>query len=284
MNKYLSSCFQFPYRQATSNLFIICLVLVISCNAPDPYSPVPNIGFKSLQYHEIGTIGDPGDQLDSLILEFNFQDGDGNIGINRDENEYPYHEFEFVLDNAGRMVTYSTTDIELPLHRFAPGTTGALDFSVSDNRPLFSCDDYEEIFINAARDTYVLQSDAGQLEEGQTEFVLDTVYIIKNKNFNNLSVQFFRKRAENDYELIDWTRVFDVFGCGPSFDGRFPVFDVESIGSSLEGSIKYKMVSSGFRQVIRTDAFRLEFNILDRNFNQSQTITTPDFFLDDILQ
>ena len=274
----------FWIKNAVRVTVLCCSLIAFGCSAPEDFSTIPEITFESLEYQEIGVVGTINDEPDSLILEFGFTDGDGNIGINANEEEFPYHEFDLIVDSEGRFVTFGATDVQPPLLRFTPGVGVVSEFSSIDNRPGFSCDDYDFLFINSGKNTVLSKSAEGSLEEDQTEFSRDTLYIVKNPNFNNITINFFIKRSEDNYELVDWKRVFDEqFGCGIDFSSRFPIFDNSSIGSSLEGTIRYKMQSAGFRSILRTDEFRLEFSIRDRAFNESNVVVTRDLTLDDIL-
>ncbi|MFY0651811.1 MAG: hypothetical protein JXQ96_07240 [Cyclobacteriaceae bacterium] len=262
----------------TSHAFFLSFLLAIilgSCSAPEDFSTTPSIEFDQIVYKDLE------DAPDSLILFIDFQDGDGDLGLSRDENDYPYQDFDFVIDEDGRIVTLGATDVRPPFYRFAfeSGSNPEI-ISEKDNRPGFSCDDYDLLFINENRDVFIPKG-TKTTEINLAEFREDTLYVIKNENRNNIFVDFYRKRGSG-YEFIDWKRAFDVNGCGIDFNARFPIFDQTSLGSSLEGTIKYSMTSSGFNILIRTDTFKLKVKIKDRLLNDSNIIESRDLTLADI--
>ena len=64
-------------------------------------------------------------------------------------------------------------------------------------------------------------------------------YIQKNENNKNIFVEFYKKNGD-EFEFIDWTRVFDQeFGCGINFDSRFPRLNIGSSSQSLNGKLRY---------------------------------------------
>ncbi len=258
---------------------VACLLSCIawSCSAPDPFPITPRIEFNQLVYKEFEN------EPDSLILFIDFQDGDGDLGLNSDENDYPYQDFDFVVDEDGRIVTLGATDTRPPYYRLAfdSGVPPQL-ISETDNRPPFSCDDYDLLFINDDRDVFVPKGTKRENIDLDV-FTEDTLYVVKNENRNNIFVDFYRKRNGN-YEFIDWKRAFDENGCGVDYNARFPIFDPKSVGSSLEGTIKYGMVSSGFFALIRTDTFKIKVKIKDRQLHTSNEVESGDLTLRGILQ
>ncbi|MFT7032156.1 MAG: hypothetical protein ACJA2S_000654 [Cyclobacteriaceae bacterium] len=276
-------------------VFLILLTLGIgvlntSCNAPEEFPTTPRIELNNIVFRDIE------DAPDSLVIYLDFEDGDGDLGLNRDENDYPYHDFDFVLDSNGKIVTLGATDVTPPLRQFTFLTDAEQrefnvptpEISATDNRPPFSCDDYDFLYINENRDIFIPSgSDLTNID--LTGFSLDTLYVIKNEDRNNIFVEFLKlvgsdSNGEDTYEVIDWTRAFDLNGCGPDFNARFPIFDVQSLNSSLEGTIKYAMTSSGFNILIRTDMFKLRIKIKDRRGNDSNVLETRNLTLQDIRQ
>ncbi|MEO9964428.1 MAG: hypothetical protein ABJF11_01490 [Reichenbachiella sp.] len=262
-------------------IFASTVVSLPSCTEPDPFPIIPQIQFNNMEYVELLENGSP----DSLILYLNFQDGDGDLGIEGDEDLAPFHDFDIVLDNEGKVVTIGQPEVELPLFLFTPrfGVVGR--FSDEDNRPAFDCANYDTLYIkNDRSDLYLPGTPLDQID--LTEFYKDTVYIQRNPYENNIIVKYFRKRGTDEYEEINWRYLTSEYGCGISFDGRFPILDIESAidGSSLEGVIKYSMVSTGFRTVLRKDTFKLQFQIIDRGLHGSNVADTGDLTLDQLLR
>ncbi|MEO9802331.1 MAG: hypothetical protein ABJF04_03745 [Reichenbachiella sp.] len=275
------------WNKISSHSFLPILVaspaIFFSCQEPDPFPIIPEIQFNNIQFVELLENGNP----DSLILSFDFQDGDGDLGVEGDETFPPFHDFNFVVDNNNRIVTFGQEDVELPFYLFVPDPfqpTRSL-FSETDNRPSFDCGDYDTLYINEEKDRYIPPGVSfGDID--LEVFQKDTVYIQRNPYKSNIIIKFFRKRGIEEYEEIDWRYLTSQYGCGISFDGRFPVLDFETVSSSgpLEGTIRYSMVSTGFRTVLRKDTFNIRFQIIDRGLHGSNVAETGDITLDQLIR
>ena len=110
----------------------------------------------------------------------------------------------------------------------------------------------------------------------------DTMYTEANEFHNNIFVTFFLKK-NGEYEEFDFLALFAP-QCNPiGFDGRYPLLNDPDRDRPLEGKLKYTMKSAAWELTFRLDTLKLEVYIYDRALNKSNTITTPDFVLRDIL-
>ncbi len=250
-------------RAAKLLFSIFILILVSSCFEQDEFPDTPRIEFESIDYIE--TAG-----LDSLILSFSFEDGDGDLGLNDDVNDLlaPYQIYSVIVDNNDSVVFINTNTVELPLYR-APVFIATLDngqivrivfteekvlFSETDNRPAYDCENYELVDS-------------------------DTAYVARNDFYHNFHVQFMQKRNGN-YTEIDFAEIFQSDDCElGNFNGRIPFYDP----NGKEGVITYSMLSQLFRLSFQDDTIQLRFWVYDRNLNMSNVAETPDFVLRDLL-
>lgn len=301
MKKSLLNLFNFQY----SVIFILfCTLFFLACTPPNEFSNIPNIKFNDIIFYDVAS------GSDSLVLLIDFTDGDGDLGLESYSSTAqffsldairPYHDFEVITDSQGRFVTVSSESISFPWYRVFPNErvnfSTSSEFGNVDNRPFFSCLDYEIGFFNPERTFFT--SDRRILDQNnqsqikfystltnlsnitKTNLITDTVYVNRNKNRFNILVEYFVKR-NGQYEVFDWLTVFDATGClGVDYNGRFPILDLKNLNSksSLEGTIKYKMLSAGFVISFRTDTIKLRIKIKDRALNDSNVIETPDFTL-----
>lgn len=285
------------YWNKVLNQLIACVcslsIFFISCQEPDPFPNTPNIKFNNLTFVELIENGTP----DSLILSFDFEDGDGDLGIEGTETYPPFHDFSFICnsDEDSSFVSFGQNDVTLPFLLFIPGIpmfnresgeqTNYLVYSQTDTRPAFSCLDYDTLYVDDARRIYI-QPGTNFSSIDLDTYHKDTLYIERNRYADNILVKFFRKRGIDNYEEIDWRFLTSEYGCGISFDGRFPILDFESTsdGRSLQGTINYAMVSTGFRTVLRKDTFNIKFQIFDRSLNESNWAETGDITLDQLIR
>ena len=117
--------------------YLYLLIFIISCNNDDNISETPSISHESIVFKK-----SPNNiTQDSLILTINFIDGNGDLGLSNDENNYPYHPYNAIIDQNFNWVTYGSMDVSPPLYVYEPNGM-YYPFSNEDNRPSFNCEDY----------------------------------------------------------------------------------------------------------------------------------------------
>ena len=240
--------------RALKNVILLTLIGVIftCCYRPPEFPNDPEIGFENIAFIP----GEIGVTQDTLILTFSFQDGNGDIGLDGDENTYPYHLFETIVDSNDDTVTLSAQNLVAPYFSIVQNGPRTF-FSDVDPRVPYDCEFYE-IFNQK-----------------------DTVLIAKNRFHNNIFLEFLLKRGEN-YTPFQFDNVLSIENCGGFFDGRFPIFDQINLvqGKPLAGSMEYVMADFGFQLAMRNETFKIRVTIVDRDLNESNSIETPDFNLD----
>jgi len=227
---------------------ILISVLVIglfeSCDQPPELPLEPKITFNSIRYS-------PGNNLsDSLILKIDFEDGDGDLGIDYNETDPKFQEFFFVRKSGGLMPSF----IENEIIRY--GTPNQPDFDT--------------------KNWFVADFDG--------DSVVDTVRIEYNENFYNIFLDFFYRADTNndgdisddtDYIRIDFEEIF-----GFTLNSRFFPLNTADNERPLKGTLTFKMVQS-FRlnPIIRDNILKIDVQIQDRAFNKSNIVSTNDFQL-----
>lgn len=250
-------------KRATKLLFSALITLFLSsCFEQDVFPDTPFIEFESLNYRD-------NEGLDSLILSFKFEDGNGDLGLTDNTTDLlaPYHLFSFIVDDTDSIVSLGDNFITLPLYKVPTlvlaGENGVNEFfaagpkelfSETDNRPAFNCDAYELALS-------------------------DTIYVTRNEFYNNFHLEFYKKTGSN-YNEIDFGQIFQNDDCDiGNFNGRIPLYDP----NGKEGVITYSILSRLFRLSFLDDTIQMRFWINDRNLNRSNVVETPDFVLSDLL-
>ena len=234
-----------------SSIWLLCCY-----DAPDcPEEPA--ISFNQIEFVEVDGAAD------SLILTFNFEDGDGDLGLAIDEVYPPYHIFNYVVEEV---------DSEYYLIRY-----GQLNF----NEPLILATSYDgEVILSGNYDF-----DQILPEYGCSDYLVTTdvdtdeadTFLIKKDIFNKIIYVNLYKQIRGVYQIIN--AFFSHCGCVEFFNSRIPVFDQENIGKSLKGDVSFAMLSQGFQQTFRNDSITMRFYISDRNLNKNNMAETPDFLL-----
>lgn len=230
---------------------------VIGCNKPPDFPDEPAISFEEVTF-QVRNQGDPLFEETVLSLSFNVQDGNGDLGLDGNENERPYNSFGLI-----------------------PDINGFIEFGDRPTDPSFSCLDY----VIEDRENLDLNNDGD---------FLDTLLIEFNENQFNIEVDFLVKRngVFEELEMRAQPRgsANETTRCGISFDGRFPCLSSEDNACAfivdndrpIEGIITYEMNSGLFLPIFRTDTLMLEFKVRDRALNESNVARTEEFTLQGI--
>jgi len=83
------------------------------------------------------------------------------------------------------------------------------------------------------------------------------------------------KQPDGSFEEFDWREEFCT-----TYDGRFPILAKEkdlSSATPLEGTLRYAMLSTGFKFQFSIKTLKLRVQIQDRLLNKSNVIETPEF-------
>jgi hypothetical protein len=220
-------------------------MIFVSCDEPPELPTSPSITFNSVRY------GQGINLRDTIILMLDFEDGDGDLGIARDDDDPKFQEFYFV-----------TTNGEL-INDFDPGR---VIFFGEPNQPPYSTKDW---FI-------------GQFRE---EPPIDTVRVEFNPNHHNIFIEFFYRTDMNgdgdstddeDYMRIDLVELF-----GFNFYGRFFPLNTSDVDRPLRGTLTYNMESTfTLNPIFRDQTLKIEAQIQDRALNKSNVVVSNDFRLE----
>ncbi|HYG03942.1 MAG TPA: hypothetical protein VD927_15960 [Chryseosolibacter sp.] len=287
------------------------LILLGSCFEPPEFPDTPEIVFEDLLFKEIGDRS----KADSLILTISFRDGDGDVGVDADQINQPFHELNFYAATSSQLLAIGTdTYGDLPFDVLnSTNINGKLltyrDIRTNSNydtlprfEGFFRCMNYlvDTILVvqNAAQiiddsynilDTLVFPDGGPGVDDDILDLyiVADTFYIESNPFHYNLEIDFLTKdpsipgpRDEEGFVEFNWrTYTPTGQGCGQTFDARVPVLGDTR---ALDGTIRYGMESIGFREIFKTNLMKFRITLRDRAMNTSNVIKTPAFTLDDI--
>ncbi|MDH5610600.1 MAG: hypothetical protein OEY56_14065 [Cyclobacteriaceae bacterium] len=261
-------------------LSIASLLLLGGCFELPEFPVTPEISFHSVRFVETDAFGP-----DTLVLSFNFTDGDGDIGLDADEIYPPYHRFNYIVDSTVEFVynrdydLYFVKDTTGNFVQYNREGTAAPYYSISEygslvgtysegpiDLPAYNCKNYIEV-------PDVDGNDIG----ADTQ---DTILIEPNIFQNNIVLAFYRKR---NGQMEDITYLFSADPCQDSFNSRIPIFDENNIGRPLKGVIHYAIQSYGFKSVFLNDSIFIDFYIYDRALHQSNVVRSKGFTLPGLL-
>ncbi len=234
-------------------LFIGITLIASSCFDAPQFPNTPKITFKNILFKDLNS------GPDSLNLFIDFEDGDGDLGLDPSEIADPYNQKHYFSNKTGskfNFVTETSEDLMVLSNRTDIDSLPPF----SGDAKCFNWDTNPELFFE----------DGSQL--------VDTVYFQFNKRFNNIYVTYLVDRGSG-FQVFDWRKEVD---CSTNYDGRFPLLNEDGKKRALEGTIKYGMVSVGFKSLFKDDLMKLRITILDRSGNYSNTVETPPFRLSEI--
>ncbi len=255
-------------------LFTISL-LFASCFESPEFPSTPKIKFKDIYF---GLAPTP-DRQDSIVVELDFEDGDGDLGLGAEFRNEPFHEYDLFLTD-GTSITTSVRNVYAPgPSQFAfldipDDATGKLArYGDQPSKP-DNCDNYKDlqVYIEDA-DQWVFDNTYTATDQGNY-WLVSGRFLVENNPYNkNLHVVFFR-RVDDRFVKYTWP------DC-QTFDGRFTTLADEP--RPLSGTIRYTMSSFGFQAVMGdpTTEWQMKFVVFDRAGHKSDTVSTQ-FYLRDI--
>ena len=236
-------------------IFIAGLICTSCLDAPN-YPDTPKIEYNDVLFKVVGDNSDP----DSLIIVIKFEDGDGDLGLRATESTAPYNLKNYYSNKTGQLFDFNNEGAE--------DLMTIDDIGIIDTLPPF-----EGFYRCISWDTQpeIYYQDGTQLE--------DTVYFQFNKRYHNIYVDFLVLEA-GKFKKFDWRKEID---CSIDYNGRFPLLnDTPDKDRVLEGSLRYGMVSTGFKPLFNGKTMKLRVQINDRKGHFSNVIETPEFTLSDI--
>ena len=234
-------------RIRNSVLIVIGFIGLDACFTAPTYPVVPQIDFNSICYGKSASGG-----LDSIVLEVNFKDGDGDLGLDDTYNSDTTFSLQRYYIYKGAPVTYKTKrqNPQLGLPEFVTP---------------YNCTNWD-------------------VKRNASNVVIDTLYTKYNPNYYTIFVDFLIKDAQGNFTKFDPTTYFIYPNCSiAGYNGRFPVLSKEpGKKSPLDGKIRYSMRSLGFDAIFGIKTLKLVVTIQDRALNKSNTVETPEFTLQSI--
>lgn len=228
---------------------LVFVLGVTSCFDPPEYPNTPEIEFENIVFKDIANPSDP----DSLILFINFRDGDGNLGLEPNENACVFVGSDTICYNEKN---YYRSVIDGRFLNYAEKRTNPNFFNLPDYVKPFDCINWEIVF------------DAAGLPR-------DTIYFELNENHYNIFIDFLVKQNDGTFQEFDWRTEFCT-----TYDGRFPILAKNkdlSVAGPIEGTLRYAMLSTGFKFQFSVKTLKLRIQIQDRLLNKSNIIETTEF-------
>jgi hypothetical protein len=88
-------------------------------------------------------------------------------------------------------------------------------------------------------------------------------------------VQFFIRQGNGEFQEFSFEKEYCL-----GFSSRFPVLSDKT--SPVEGSLKYRMGSAGFRSIFGNNDIKIRVQIQDRALHKSNIVETAAFKLNSI--
>ncbi|MEQ8907536.1 hypothetical protein [Ekhidna sp.] len=292
-------------------IWITPAILFTGCFDKDIFPDTPNIALEDIYFVDGPNIGSSR-AADTLVIKFSFEDGNGDLGIIKDQDILPpYHEFDVYLDSRDTVITEGNINEVVPPIYLAPlitqnfillgisGNNIIVDQSDSDY-PIFAFDkqffseDVADIpfacpglanqegvlLANTTLTPYVFGGNSSLIPSTDAQRINTTLPVVRVETHFNFIVEFQKKVGEN-FVPLNFQDIFQTELCDIGFfNGRIPLYDPE--GNA--GTITYAMQSALFRVAFVDDIIRLKFYVYDRAGNKSNEVFTPEFILADITQ
>lgn len=256
-------------------LLFVFSILMASCFESPEFPDTPQIEFVDIYF---GLAATPAQQ-DSIVVELAFEDGDGDLGLDDNFRNDPFHEFDLFLTDGSSITSTVKNVYQSSVSQFAvldvPDNANGLLTRFGDTPGLpDNCENYKtlELYVDDA-DRRVFNETYNVVQQ-QGFWKVSGKFLVENNPYNkNIHVVFFR--SENGkFVKYEWP------SC-QTFDGRFTVLTDDP--RPLSGTIRYTMSSFGFASVMgdRDTEWQMKFVVFDRALHKSDTVTRQ-FYLEDI--
>lgn len=178
--------------------FLLIFFGIVACEDRPTFPLTSVISLNEYYFKQIQDIS-----LDSLIIKLQFEDGNGDLGLDATETNPPYHLLDVIVID---------------------GDT--LKYGDNDTLPEYNCIDYEIL----RKETSV---------GGSLVITADTIYVIRNPNHFNFFLTFLIKEGDSFREFNPALER----NCAPPYNGRFFVLNTARDIRPLTGELQYSLLS-----------------------------------------
>ena len=242
-------------------LLSLCSLLFMACPTIPEFPDSPRIEYEDVAYERKTITTESGVQITSDVIYFTiyFEDGDGDLGLNSDNTDFPYNDYFVPVQDNNELIRIGDSDTlpdYNPLEYLTP----------SDEDSLY----YVYIrYENTDSAEYITEL----LGDG------DTIFIIPNPRSKNIFIDtYYQPNPNADFVKFDW----EAAPYYQSLNGRFPELNTEEYDRPLNGRLTYELESVSFSSIFRADPIIIECYILDRAGNKSNTIRSEPFVLSEV--
>lgn len=270
-------------------VFLISAIsaLLFSCSKEEeeyPFDQSPYIEFEDLTYF------DNVQGVDTLIISFIVWDREGDVGLDANEVEYPFHYYEVVVNEDNDLVTISNS-IEppyyiVPLNILFDGNTGKSVYVYYPEKKTFFSDSDKRLNYYSCDENFIIYEDINNEDNP-----LDTLYAFKNKYFYNLHLNLL----DDNGAKLNFQEIFDTNNCNTgNFNARIfdistvPLFERVKVGfievekrDKFSWKVTYKIVSIALKMAL-PNQFQISFEIIDRELSESNIASSGLTTLDEI--
>lgn len=246
-------------RSIVISVLICGLILALDgCFTAPTYPVVPKISFVDMWYER-----PPQPDLPTVVLQLNFTDGDGDLGLDPSfETDTAFVELFYVT----RQNQYISN---VTLEKFP--TVALADYKFVKRNPNVRLPNGAPFPPLNCKNWLQRKTRVNNLDQIQ-----DTVYFESNESYYNILVDLLIDDGTGNFKLFDPNVEFSFPNCaGGDYNGRFPVLSSDpGKKSPLDGTLTYKMKTIVTELVIGSKRFKLRVQILDRAYHRSNVIET----------
>jgi hypothetical protein len=282
--------------RAIRNIILLTLIAMGggSCFEQPEYSDIPQIEFVSLTQERI-------DLTDSLVLKISFTDGNGDLGLSKEEQDNTCQiinrvrigstdEFEdqiclnnklyaLLLDSENRHIlidknqSCNYNSLCYNSRFFPTKQVGSNTYSFITYKDRRTDPEYADL------PDIIKPFECTNWEITTINNVTDTLFFNLNKDHVNFEYELLIKGTDNKFTPFDFNKELPVCLSPPIPGGRFPILFSDRSGSPIEGEINYAIVSPALRFVLGLKILKFQIKIRDRALNVSNVVESNEFSL-----
>ncbi|BDD03229.1 hypothetical protein [Aureibacter tunicatorum] len=255
-------------------LLLFVLILTYGCKFPENYPDEPQIALKNVSFEK----DEDNVSYTAVVVDLEFTDGNGDLGLYEDETYEPYHFREISLNNEGKWIEKFGSNKNIESNFIINNRVDSVHFirGISqDSIVVKFSSGFESRAEEFGENYYWYTLDYWHPYSDNQDKQSSTILVKNNPNSSNLFIEIYKKQ-NGEFSLLSFGDIQSE-----QFKNRFTRLDQGREGDPLEGEIQYNFDVPSIRFLVkRFDTLKVKAWIQDRALNKSNVVEGGPYILE----